>query len=182
MKPVFLIAMAGLILTGCASQPDRITAKPPVAIHNDEPILGDEAINSFLKAIIQLEEIELPEGDELAFELKAFDDEGTFSPFSANLGIFEGTEVEEEVARILEEADLGDGEQFTAIGDRIYRAYAAIQLEDEALAALKEAEESESEEAMMEAQTLLAAADLAPEEDKIAVRKYVEQMRQVLGR
>jgi len=180
MKNAFLILMTGLVLSGCASQPDRITAQPPVATFNDEPILSDETINAFLKAMIQIEEIDFPEDDELAFDLRAFDDEGTYSPFSANLGIYEGTEVQKEIEKIVVEANLGDGEQFTAIGDRIYRAYAAIQLEEEARAALATAQESESEEAINEATDLLAAADLAPEEDKTAVRKYVDRMRAVL--
>jgi hypothetical protein len=182
MKRFTAFLIIGGILAGCGSSPDRVTVNAPISTVNDDPILSDDTINAFLKALIRVQELEMPEGDELAFELRAFDEKGEYSPFSANLGIYEGTQLQDEIGEIVLEAGLGDGPAFTAIGDRIYRAYAALQLEEEALAALKEAEESESEEAIQEASDLLAAADLAPEEDKAAVRKYVDRMREVLAR
>ncbi|MFC2085829.1 hypothetical protein ACFLRO_01310 [Bacteroidota bacterium] len=176
--------MTGLFLAGCASEPERVTVQAPVAAVNNESFLSDKTINAFLKAMIQIEEIDLPEDFEYAFDLRAFDDDGTFKPFSANIGIFQGTAVQDEVRKILEEADLGDAEQFTAIGDRIYRAYAALQAEEEAKAVLEAGQEAESEagrqEAIDSAADLLVSANLAPEEDKVAVRTYVGRMREIL--
>jgi hypothetical protein len=157
-----------LFSVSACSSPERVTVQAPVATVTNETVLDSNTIDKFLGALVRLNQIELPEGTEFAFEPRVFDGEGRYSPFSSNLGILNGLEQQHQARRIIDAAGLGTVEEFASIGDRIYRAYAAVSLEEE------------SKAGSPAGQDLMKVAQTVPEEDRQAVRGYFERLSKVL--
>lgn len=168
-RPNVLILLLAL-LAGCSS-PERVTVNAPISTVAQDAELDPDTIDKFLGALVRLHDLEIPDDAEFAFEPRVFDEDGRYSPFSANMGLLDGLpEQQEQAGRIIDAAGLGTTEEFLDIGDRIYRAYAAVSLEEESRQGSGDAEE------------LMTIAETVPEADRIAVREYFERLTEIFER
>lgn len=156
--------------------------------------LTDETITSFVQSLNDVKSIEA-ELDELTKDIDNKSDMPDFSRiFSASVEKMEGEAAYNRLEEHVKEYGFDSLPEWSAIGDRIYRAWMAIEMEgqppaekaemDKALAELEAATQLSPEQkaqmrAMMDnAVNAMESARDAPEEDIEAVRPHVPMLRQ----
>lgn len=169
-------------------------ALTPFSAHADT--LTDNTVRSFINSLEAMQGMEnqyddLP--DELATQEGDFGMDEMSRIFSSSVENMKGHEVYDDLAEVVRDHGFSSPEQWGETGDRIFRAWSAIemgqqsgQMNQEMAEAMEqinnnpnmsEAQKQQMREMMGGAQSMMDHASTAPEADKQAVRPHLEALR-----
>lgn len=184
MKRLYAILFTFFCLFAFASVPAHAEA------------LTDQKVRSFINSLEALQGMEdkydtLP--DDLATEESDLGMDDMSSIFSSSVERMEGHEMYDDLSRVVKQHGFSGPEQWGQTGDRILRAWSAIEMGknagqmnqemEKAMAQIEnnpnmsEAQKQQMREMMGGAKSAMDSAANAPEADKQAVRPHLEALR-----